>query len=240
LFGTNEDVIEYDKVVRDKIPRLIEQRGEHVQTVRLEGDALVAALRQKLVEEAFETLDASGGELLGELADVQEVTRGLCRALKVAPEQMEVERVDKRQRRGGFDDGLMLIKTATPHSIEKQPDLSHAPSLELKPQQVAEPVISEEAELPRQSLYRRPDLRQVEQQIEKLVTFETEVSRLGKVKATVDFSMPLGNQREQAFTLTLELHRTHSSLRGILRLRPSHSQLAIEFPGPELNIESPE
>jgi predicted house-cleaning noncanonical NTP pyrophosphatase (MazG superfamily) len=238
LFGAGEDVIEYNKVVRDKIPSLIEARGEHVETVRLAGDALVTALRQKLVEEAFEALDAkSGGELIGELADVEEVVRGLCCALKVTAEQIEAERIDKRKRRGGFDCGLMLTKTATPHSIQKQSSPSDPPFLELKAQEAPEPVISDETELPAKPLYHRPDLRQVEQQLEKLFTFETEINRIGDVKATLNFSMPLGNRREQAFTLTLELHRTQSSVRGIVRLRPGPSQLPIEFEGPQLNIE---
>jgi predicted house-cleaning noncanonical NTP pyrophosphatase (MazG superfamily) len=241
LFGADEDVIEYNKIVRDKIPSLIEARGEHVETVRLVDDALVAALRQKLIEEAFEALDAkSGEELVGELVDVEEVIRRLCRALKVTAEQLESERIDKQERRGGFDSGLMLTKIATPHSIQKQSNVFETPFLELKAQQASEPVISDETELPAKPLYRRSDLRQVERQLEKLFTFATEITTIGDVTATLDFSMPLGDQREQAFTLVIELHRTQSSLRGIVRLRPVLSSTPFDFPGPQLNIEFPD
>lgn len=241
LFGADEEVVEYNKVVRDKVPVLIEKRGERVETVRLAGDALVTALRQKLVEETFEALDAkSGEELIGELADVEEVVRALCGALHLTPDQVESERQEKLQRRGGFVAGLMLTRTATPHSVQKQSTAPDPPSLELKVQQPPEPVISDETDLPARPLYRRPDLRQVEQQLEKLFTFATEINRIGDVKATLNFSMPLGHQREQAFTLTLELHRTHSSLRGIVRLRPRLSQLAIDFPSPQLSLKFPD
>jgi len=242
LFGADEEVIEYNKIVRDKIPALIEARGERVESVRLAGDALVAALRQKLVEETFEALDAKSGlELIGELADVEEVVRALCQALHVTPDQVESEREEKRKLRGGFVDGLMLTKTASPHSIQKQPRPSDPPLLELKAEQAPETVISNENEIPATPLYRRPDLRQVEQQLEKLFTFATEINRIkGEVKAMLNFSMPLGNEREQAFTLTIELERRHSSVRGVVRLRPQISQLEIEFPVNQLQIEFPE
>ncbi len=164
LFGADEEVVEYDKVIRDKLPALIEARGERIETVQLAGDALVTALLQKLVEETFEALDAkSGPELIGELADVEEVVRTVCRALHVTPEQLESEREEKRESRGGFDDGLMLTKTATPHSVQRQA-LPPEPALfELKARETSGLVISDALELPSKPFYRRPDLRQVEQ-----------------------------------------------------------------------------
>ncbi|MCI0722875.1 MAG: nucleoside triphosphate pyrophosphohydrolase [Acidobacteria bacterium] len=244
LFGADEDVIEYNKLVRDKIPNVIQARGEHVETVRLVGDALVSALRKKLVEESFEALDAkSGEELVGELADVEEVIQGLCRALKVTDEQVESVRIEKRKRRGAFERGLMLTKTATPHSIQKQSVTPEPLLLELTTEQAPEPVISDETALPARPLYRRPDLRQLEKQLEKLFTFEKEIDAINGVrgvKATLNFSIPLEKQQEQAFTLTLEFHRIHSSLRGVVRLRPELSLSLHDIPDPQLEIEFPE
>ena len=54
LFGADEERVEYNKIVRDKIPEIIAKRGERAEIVRLEGEALIKALRQKLVEESFE------------------------------------------------------------------------------------------------------------------------------------------------------------------------------------------
>lgn len=232
LFGAEEDVVEYDKIVRDKIPTLIEGRGERVETVQLGGNALRTALQQKLVEEAFEALDAkSGEELVGELANVQEVIKALCRTLEVNTTDIESERKEKEKRRGGFEKGLMLTKTTTPHSIQKQPAIPEPPTLGLKMQPSSELVISDVADLPAKPLYRRPDLRQVNQQIEKMFTFEVEANKIGEIKETLEFSMPMNDQQQQDLTLTVELRRAHSSVRGIVRLRLRRLlQLEIEFP----------
>ncbi len=233
LFGADEDVDPYNKIVRDKIPALIEARGERTKTVQLVGDALVVALRQKLVEEAFETLDAkSGPDLIGELADLQEVVRALCRALGVSSSAIEAERVKKEKRRGGFEKGLMLIETATPHSIQSQPPTPDLPALELITQHSSDFFISDLAELPAKPLYRRPDLRRVDEQIEKLFAFATEINRIGEIKGTLNFSMPIDDiQGQQGFTLGVELHRIKSSVRGVVRVslrRPM--QRKIPFP----------
>jgi len=232
LFGVDEDVDEYNKIVRDDIPTIIERRGERAQTVRIVGDALVAALQQKLVEEAFEALDAkSGPDLISELADVLEVVRALCRALGESTTDIEAEREKKEKRRGGFEKGLMLMKTTTPHSIQKQSTPPGLPTLGLV-QQPSEPVISDVADLPAKHLYRRPDLRQVDQQLEKLFTFEIEATKIGEIKEILgfDFSLPMNNQRQRDFTLTVELRRTRSSVREVIRLRLRPSQLEFEFP----------
>ncbi|MEK6288192.1 MAG: nucleoside triphosphate pyrophosphohydrolase [Acidobacteriota bacterium] len=244
LYGEDEDVAEYNKLVRDKIPALIEARGERVETVELKGDALVAALQRKLVEEAFEARDAkSGPELIGEMADILEVARSLCGALNVSTSEVEAEREDKRRSRGGFDKGLMLKKTATPHSIPKEPAIYlEPPALNLKADRAPEPIISEIADLPSKPLYRRPDLRQIERQLEKLFTFETDTTlmgdRAGNVDQTLNFSMPMGQGIRGNFALTVELRRTGSSIRGVVRLRPGPLQLEFQFGDAPLERES--
>ncbi|MCI0711669.1 MAG: nucleoside triphosphate pyrophosphohydrolase [Chloroflexi bacterium] len=57
---------EYNKLVRDNIPEIIAANGQ--------------ALRQKLVEEAQEVLQAKPDELVNELADVYEVLDALIAA----------------------------------------------------------------------------------------------------------------------------------------------------------------
>ena len=110
LYGDEEDVVEYDKLVRDRIPALIEARGEYVQTIRLDGQALISSLQQKLVEEAYEAKDArSIVDLVGELADIQEVIAALTKATEVPAEEIKAAQEQKRRKRGGFDRGTMLI-----------------------------------------------------------------------------------------------------------------------------------
>lgn len=227
LFGADEDTVEYNKLVRDKIPEIIVGRGERVEKVRLKGNALRAALQWKLVEEAFEALDAkSAVALIGELADIQEVIRALCRTMDVDEADIETERQEKEKRRGGFEKGLMLLETSTPHSIDASPTTG-AEILSPRPY---EATISEPVHLPPAKLYRRTDLRQVDNELEKMFTFETEINKIGDVKQSLNFSVPVENPEQQDFTLTLELRRTSSSLRAVVRLglrRPL--QLKLEF-----------
>lgn len=231
LFGADEDQVDYNKIVRDKIPDIIEKRGERAKIIRLQGDALIKALRQKLVEEAFEALDAGSGEdLVGELADVSEVIAGLCAALKVSEVHLKSVQQEKRQNRGGFKKGIMLTRTTTPHSIHSTTPTLTEGELHLVAESTPSQVIVNPADLPETPLYRRPDLRQVGGQIEKLFTFATETNTLGNLKATLNFTLPINPGDERAFTLTIELRRSGGSLKGKIRVRLVPSQLPITFP----------
>src|SRR3546814_19619392 len=66
LFGVDEESIDFNKIVRDYIPADIQARGEEVETVRLVGDALVEAIKRKLVEESFEVSDAKTADSIAE------------------------------------------------------------------------------------------------------------------------------------------------------------------------------
>ncbi len=230
LFGADEDIIEYNKLVRDKVPAVIEGGGEDVEVVQLSGDALVAALRQKLIEEAFESLDAkSGDELIGELADVQEVVLGICKALQITPEQLEVERAKKHSRRGGFDNGVMLKRTSLPRSLSPRESSANNPMLSINAEETRAPVIVEPAAIPTNPTYRRADLRNVDQRPEKQLTLETELNKIGTAKETTSFTLPI-DKESRHFTLTVELTRSRSSLRGTVKLRLEPSQLQMDLP----------
>ena len=79
----------------------------------------------------------------------------------------------------------MLTRTITPHSIHSTSSTLTDSGLELivnaPPQVIVNP-----ADIPEMPLYRHPDLRQTEKQIEKLFTFATEANRLGNLKANLD------------------------------------------------------
>lgn len=237
LFGTEEDIIEFNKLVRDKIPTIIQARGERVEVVSLSGDALTAALRQKLVEEALEALDAKSGiDLVGELADLEEVMSGLRHALQLSKAQIEAERLDKQRRRGGFQRGRMLRRTTTPHSLEKQLVPTEA-TLDLLPKEPRNAVISRSEDIPSTPTYRRPDLRQVEHEVEKLFVFETEIKKLTDSSETVDFTLPTHDGGSLTFSLTVDIRRNRSSLRSTVRLRLRPSQLLIDFPDSQLELK---
>lgn len=103
-------MIVYNKLVRDKIPEIIEASGKKANVRYLRGKEYQEALKNKLVEEANEFLQAQTREqMIEELADINEVLYTiddvLCGDLfdtinKVCD--------TKRKEKGGFDDGCYL------------------------------------------------------------------------------------------------------------------------------------
>ena len=232
LFGADPEVREFNKLVRDKIPSSIQQRGEGVEVVELQGDALVAALKQKLVEEAYEALDSrSGDELLAELADVQEVVRAICDALGIPQSQVDEERENKRTKRGGFKRGLMLKKTSTPHTLSAEEGVLSALSLHDESGDLQPSAIQRPEEIPSSLPYRKPDLRTVGELPEKLFTFEAELSRTTErtIRHNTNFLMPLERAIVREFTLMLEFSRQRGVIRGTIRLRPEPQQLPMDL-----------
>ena len=90
------------KLVRDRIPALIEAEGHHPVTRVLDETSYHQALLAKLIEEAQEASHATPGDLPGELADVLEVLRALAATAGMSWPQLLALAKDKRSRRGGF------------------------------------------------------------------------------------------------------------------------------------------
>lgn len=69
-----EEKIEYNKLVRDRIPEIIKNNGESVKWASIKGIGLIRELKNKLIEEAYEVIEAvTKNELFEELADLEEV-----------------------------------------------------------------------------------------------------------------------------------------------------------------------
>ena len=114
-FSDFEDIQEFNKIVRDKVPLNIENGGEVVKKARLSGEYLLRALKEKLIEEAFEVLDAIDQEsIVGELADVSEIIDGILLQLKVDKEELNNKKEKKREKAGGFETGVVLLNTENP------------------------------------------------------------------------------------------------------------------------------
>lgn len=114
-FHSSEEKREFNKLVRDKIPRKIQQGGESVRVARLDGDQLLRVLREKLVEEAYEALASSDhDEIIDELADVEEVIEGILKHLKVKRKELHDRKKAKYDKAGGFDEGYVLLDTRNP------------------------------------------------------------------------------------------------------------------------------
>jgi predicted house-cleaning noncanonical NTP pyrophosphatase (MazG superfamily) len=236
LFGADEDKAEFNKVVRDRIPEIIEAKGEAAEVVTLKGEALVEALRRKLVEESFEALDAkTGDDLIAELADALEVIQAIANHLDVPFAQVQAEQADKRGRRGGFDRGIMLRGTSNPHSLaDKEPAVENAALAEVGP--AAPPTIDNPNLIPQSKPYRRPDLRIVAPQSEHLLTFETELSTLGTKKESIPFTVEFSDGERRDLMISVELTRRAAALWNQVRLRFEPTQLRMKLKN-ELQLE---
>lgn len=100
----------YNKLVRDRIPEIIEAEGKKATVRVLDEAEYRKALLEKLVEEAREAVAANGDpkELAKEIGDVLEVVDALAVAFGLDRNQIEELKRDRRERRGGFAKKLFL------------------------------------------------------------------------------------------------------------------------------------
>ena len=93
----------YNKLVRDRIPEILDVKGVSYERRVASPEEYKAELIKKLAEETAEFAEESNPE---ELADILEVIE----ALKQLPEYADVEvvRLKKRTERGGFDGKIIL------------------------------------------------------------------------------------------------------------------------------------
>ncbi|GAB3684192.1 nucleoside triphosphate pyrophosphohydrolase [Salinarchaeum chitinilyticum] len=96
---------EYDKLVRDEIPAVIEADGEE-PIVHVADDAeYERRLREKLLEEAGEFAESGEAE---ELADVLAVVDAYREHAEISTEELDRLREAKAAERGGFGDRIVL------------------------------------------------------------------------------------------------------------------------------------
>lgn len=95
----------YNKLVRDKIPELIESDGKKCVTHILSEKEYIAALETKLNEEIAEYL---ADKTLEEMVDVMEVLRAICIARGYAFEELKQLRAKKAAEKGGFKERIFL------------------------------------------------------------------------------------------------------------------------------------
>lgn len=101
----------FNKLVRDKIPEIIEQNNEVAITEILKDEDYKKELKNKLIEECNEVTKANDLELLEELADMLEVIQALAKIQNKNLDDILKIKEEKRIARGGFDKKIMLIKT---------------------------------------------------------------------------------------------------------------------------------
>lgn len=95
----------YNKLVRDKIPEIIEKSGKTAVVRTLPEDEYLKMLDQKLNEELGEYLQDQSME---EIADLLEVIHAVVVARNSSMEEVEKIRLSKKEKRGGFEKRIFL------------------------------------------------------------------------------------------------------------------------------------
>lgn len=97
--------MQHNKLVRDKIPEIIQNSGKIPHTHILSNESYLAVLDKKLNEECAEY---QADKNLEELADMLEVMYAIVEARGYTVEELENVRLKKREMRGGFEDKIFL------------------------------------------------------------------------------------------------------------------------------------
>lgn len=106
-------MIIYNKLVRDKIPQIIEAKGKKAEVNVLEEDEYKKMLDSKFQEELDEYIAAVDEDQVEELADLVELVYAILENKGVSVEEFEKVRLTKKEMRGGFKERLFLV------SVEK-------------------------------------------------------------------------------------------------------------------------
>ena len=97
--------MKYNKLVRDRIPEIIEASGKTCVTEILSDEAYLRMVDAKLDEELAEY---HSDQTIEELADLLEVIYAAAMARGYTLEQLEVVRAEKAAKRGAFAKKILL------------------------------------------------------------------------------------------------------------------------------------
>jgi len=96
-----------EKLVRDKIPEIIREKGFSPEVRVATSRELDRFLRVKIVEEAQEFLESGDSE---EIVDILEAVDALLDLRKTDRAMLDLQRETKRLFRGGFKQGYILTQ----------------------------------------------------------------------------------------------------------------------------------
>lgn len=101
----------YNKLVRDRIPEVIKKTGKEFSTKILSEEQYIKELKNKSYEELQEYLNAKNDEhAIEELADLLEIIHALAKCHGASFEKVEKVRLEKAEKRGGFEEKVFLIQ----------------------------------------------------------------------------------------------------------------------------------
>lgn len=101
----------HNKLVRDKIPEIIESTGKKFSTRILSDEEYITELKKKSFEELQEYMEANNkSNAIEELADLLEIMYALAKYHGSSIEEVERVRQEKADKRGGFKKKIYLIE----------------------------------------------------------------------------------------------------------------------------------
>ena len=95
----------FNKLVRDRIINIIENRGGKANYDILSDDEYLKELNKKLIEEVNEFIEGNNTE---EFADIFEVIYAIIENKKIKLNEIEDIRIKKKEERGGFENKIFL------------------------------------------------------------------------------------------------------------------------------------
>jgi len=98
----------YNKLVRDKIPEIIQSNNEICNIKILSNEEYLEELNKKMTEEMKEYLESGDIE---ELADLEEVLRAILDFKECSYQDFENIRINKVNKRGAFKNKIFLEST---------------------------------------------------------------------------------------------------------------------------------
>lgn len=97
--------IPYNKLVRDRIPEILDAEGKEYSIVKCEEEDILSYAKKKLLEEAMEFVENPCAE---EAADIIEILKFICSRMGFYEIQIEAAGISKYARKGGFQKNYIL------------------------------------------------------------------------------------------------------------------------------------
>ena len=98
----------YNKLIRDRIPEIIENDHKTCATRILNDEEYLKCLKSKLLEECHEAMNAEGEDIKKEIADVLEVLEALENTLHIDYQEVLSIKQKKAHSNGAFDKKIYL------------------------------------------------------------------------------------------------------------------------------------
>lgn len=100
----------YNKLVRDRIPEIIEETGKKFYCHTAEEEEYLKTIKDKINEEVEEFYE---NPCVEEMADILEVLNALRDYYGFSEDEVEKARMEKNRKRGAFKNRIILEKVET-------------------------------------------------------------------------------------------------------------------------------